>query len=322
LNQRNERGQRSAAFASENAAEPVGRWDDPTGGVLVLDGPIGTQLAARGVDTSGTAWSAKANEHSPEAVAAIHRDYASAGASVHTANTFRTRSRNIGQRWREFTRRAVTLARSSVPVGHAVAGSIGPLADCYEPEKTPPPSVARHEHRQMIEALAEEGCDLLLCETFANLQEASIATAEAVRTGLPTWVALTAGYRTDLLSAETMAEGAKRLVELGATAVLVNCTPAIVTKVYVDRLAQLQSSARIGAYANAGDRQAGLGWYMHGSGEQATKDVESGKRRAAIRYADCAAEWIQAGATIVGGCCGTGPEHIEQICRRLIDHRT
>lgn len=327
-----------SAWLQHTEAPQLNRtWEASSDRVVVCDGPMGTQLAARGVDTTGPAWSANANEHSPESVAAIHRAYVDAGATVHTANTFRTRRRNAGQHWRELTTRAVDLARSSVPADQWIAGSIGPLADCYEPEKTPSPSLARREHQEMADALAENGCDVLLCETFANLEEAAIATAEAVRTGLPTWVALTAGYRADLLSPEAMAEAAGRLVDLGAEAVLVNCTPALVTRAYVDQLARLRLPVRIGAYANAGDREAGLGWHEAGGdrheleldrheldldrqeAEASGPRSENGAARlAASRYADCAVEWLSAGATIVGGCCGTGPEHIRQIRRRLI----
>jgi S-methylmethionine-dependent homocysteine/selenocysteine methylase len=98
--------------------------------VTLLDGALGTELAARGVPTPAVAWSAFALEHAAHVVAAIHRDYADAGATVHTANTFRTKRRQLGDRWEELARRAVELARAAVPEGQRVAGSIAPLEDC------------------------------------------------------------------------------------------------------------------------------------------------------------------------------------------------
>src|SRR5512135_147134 len=77
--------------------------------LTILDGPIGTELAARGVPTPAPAWSAWAIDHAPEVLAAIHRDYAAAGATVHTANTFRTKRRQVGGAWERLARRAVEI---------------------------------------------------------------------------------------------------------------------------------------------------------------------------------------------------------------------
>ena len=111
--------------------------------MVILDGPVGTELNARGVRTELPLWSAAANETHPEVVSAIHRDYAGAGATVHTTNTFRTRRRLMPGRWRELTTRAVELARGAVPRSHRVAGSIAPLEDCYRPDLSPPDGVFR-----------------------------------------------------------------------------------------------------------------------------------------------------------------------------------
>ena len=93
-----------------------------------LDGPMGTELQRRGADTSGRAWSARAITEHPELVRAIHADYAAAGATVHTANTFRTRPDDVGERWRDLTATAVALAQvsrmwSAGPPVDTIAGS-------------------------------------------------------------------------------------------------------------------------------------------------------------------------------------------------------
>src|SRR5262245_12037015 len=102
--------------------------------LTVLDGPVGTELAARGVPTPAPLWSAWALVHAPEVVADIHRDYAAAGATVHTTNTFRTKRRSAPANWEELARKAVAIVRGTVPQGHRVAGSIAPLEDCYRPD--------------------------------------------------------------------------------------------------------------------------------------------------------------------------------------------
>src|SRR5262245_2109257 len=102
----------------------------------LLDGPVGTELGARGVSTPAPLWSAAALEGAPQVVAAIHRDYAAAGATVHTAVTFRTQPHVAPDAWRRLLESAVRIAREAVPSGHRVAGSIAPLGDCYRPEES------------------------------------------------------------------------------------------------------------------------------------------------------------------------------------------
>jgi S-methylmethionine-dependent homocysteine/selenocysteine methylase len=276
-------------------------------GITVLDGALGTELAARGVPTPPPLWSATAllDEAGAGVVRAIHRDYARAGATVHTANTFRAKRRQAGAAWGELAARGVELAREAVPPGHRIAGSIAPLADCYRPDLSPPE--ARAEHRELARALAAAGVDLLLCETFPHIGEALVAVEEAAATGVATWISFTAGPRGDLLSADEIARGAREAVARGAQAVLVNCIPAASTLAYVERLAAC--GAPFGAYANAGDPSEGLGW----RGERGAAADEA----AALAYAALARRWLHAGATLVGGCCGTGPAHIAALTALL-----
>jgi S-methylmethionine-dependent homocysteine/selenocysteine methylase len=190
-----------------------------------------------------------------------------------------------------------------VPAEHRVAGSIAPLEDCYRPDLSP--QECRGEHRELAEVLADCGCDLLLCETFPHAGEALVAVEEAVRTGVETWAALTAGPEADLMTPEQMAEAARGVIDAGASAVLVNCTPATKTLPFVKGLAAACGNVPIGAYANAGSPDEKIGW---------TSDPAFG----AVEYADLAESWIDAGATLIGGCCGTTPEHIRALCRRFL----
>ena len=224
--------------------------------ITTLDGPMGTELAARGVPTPLPAWSAGALDSHPDVVADIHRAYAAAGATVHTTNTFRTQRRLFPERWAELAHRAVRLTRDAVPAGHRVAGSLAPLEDCYSPERSPPDPGP--EHRELARVLAQAGCDLLICETFPHLGEALAAVEQAVTTGLETWVAFTAGPEADLLTPGDVAAGARAAARLGAAAVLVNCVPATRTLPYVKALAGV--GVPFGAYANAGAPDDAIGW--------------------------------------------------------------
>ncbi len=218
--------------------------------------------------------------------------------TVHTANTFRTKRRTIGQPWRELTQAAVQLARRSVPESHRVAGSISPLEDCYRPDLSPVDP--GDEHREMAEELVAAGCDLLLCETFPHVGEAIVAVAAAVKTGTTTWVSFTAGPNADLLSETAISQAARQAVDAGATAVLVNCTPAIDTLRFVKAIAAAKLGVPIGAYANAGSVDDKIGW-------------QSSPDPGAEKYAQLAQQWVDAGATLIGGCCGTGPAHIAAL---------
>jgi S-methylmethionine-dependent homocysteine/selenocysteine methylase len=269
--------------------------------IVLLDGPMGTELARRGVPVPAPAWSAHALDAAPEVVAFIHRDYAVAGATVHTANTFRTRRRTVGESWEGLARRAVRIARGSIPAGHRVAGSIAPIEDCYRPDRSPG-KASRAAHAELSRVLAEAGVDVLLCETFPHPVEAAVAVGAAVETGVETWVALTAGPDGSLMTPKQMREAAHACAEEGAHVVLVNCTPATHTLRYVEGLAGVGVS--FGAYANAGSVEDRVGWGA---------DDDEGS----ARYAALAPAWLEAGATVLGGCCGTGPAHIAALARGL-----
>jgi S-methylmethionine-dependent homocysteine/selenocysteine methylase len=252
---------------------------------------MGTELEARGVATPAPRWSAEALDSAPEIVAAIHRDYAAAGAHIHTTCTFRTQPRPLGDRWEAQARLAVRLARGAVPAGHLIAGSIAPIEDCYRPDLSP--ASAGPVHAGLARVLADAGCDLLLCEAFPHPGEALIAVEAAVATGVPTWLSLTAGPGGTLLDPETLAGAAREATRRGAAAVLVNCIAAAKTLPYVEALAAAVAGVPFGAYANACDPSVSIDEYLTHAGR-----------------------WRAAGATLIGGCCGTTPAHIRALAAR------
>lgn len=266
---------------------------------VLLDGPMGTQLAALGVPTRLPQWSAPANAEAAETVRAVHRAYAEAGATVHTANTFRTTERVVGDGWRRLAQLAVEHARQAVPPEHRVAGSIAPLEDCYRPDLSP--EDPRPEHAQLARHLAALDVDVLLVETFPHVGEALIAAEEAVATGVETWLALTAGPGADLLTPTALAAAATTAIQRGVAKVLVNCVPATRVEPFLQPLAQRHLP--FGVYANAGHPDEAIGWI----------DAPFGAKR----YAELALGWADMGADIIGGCCGTGPEHVEALAHAL-----
>jgi len=269
--------------------------------ITILDGPMGTALIARGHPAPAPMWSAAALMTAPEAVADLHREYAAAGANVLTANTFRTRPNDVGAKWSTLAVQAVELAKTARGVHNQcrVAGSIAPHADCYRPDLAS--AASGPVHAAVASVLAQAGVDLLLVETFPHIPEALAALDGALSTGIETWLSFTAGPSGDLLSPDDVHRGAEAAARMGAAAVLVNCIPTAEIARFLPALQGL--SVPFGAYANAGSPEEGIGW----------TDPTDGPRR----YADMAATWIDAGATIIGSCCGTGPSHTAELNRRF-----
>ncbi len=256
---------------------------------------MGSELDRRGVDVRLPLWSARALVDAPETVLAIHRENVAAGADILTANTFRTQTRTVGERASELTRRAVELAREAArgaPRAVFVAGSIAPLADCYRPDLVPADALLEREHREHAENLAGSGADLLVVETMNSLREMLAAASAAAATGLPVVVSAVTNGRGFLLSGESLEAAGRAVRRLGPAAFGVNCAePAGISR-EVGRLGD--SGVPVVAYGNVLSTREDPG-----------------------SYASAAAGWIEAGAAIVGGCCGTTPEHTRALRARL-----
>jgi S-methylmethionine-dependent homocysteine/selenocysteine methylase len=282
------------------------------GGPLLLDGATGTELQRRGVPTLLPLWSASAllQPGSSETLERIHADYVTAGAEVLTANTFRTHARNLSaagleSRAAELTARAVGLARRAAAGRAWVAGSQAPLEDCYSPQLVPPQSQLVREHREMAAHLADAGVDLILVETQNTIREAVAATTAAVKTGLPVLVSFVCGEDGRLLSGQSLTDAARAVLPLGANGLLVNCGPAPTMLATLIELRAASHGLPCGVYANVGRADPVQGWVN-------TDAHDPGG------YAGYARRWLTEGARLVGGCCGTTPEHIRQL-RRLLD---
>ena len=293
-------------------------------GVLLLDGAMGTELRRRGVPTPLPLWSAHGLLLAPDVVLKIHRDYVGAGAGALTANTFRTTRRALAATAavaaatgtptgimavepRELTALAVTLARRAADeAGRTVfvLGSMAPLEDCYRPDLVPDADALALEHAEHAANLAEAGVDALLLETMNTEREALAALAAARATGLPVLASFVADAAGALYDGTPLSHFVPALIGGGAGAVLVNCTPVPTTDRVVSMLRELCGSTPFGAYANIG--------YPH-----AVDGFAPAAAPSPADYAAHAADWVAAGARLVGGCCGTGPEHVAAIRDRL-----
>jgi S-methylmethionine-dependent homocysteine/selenocysteine methylase len=256
-----------------------------TGPPVLLDGATGTELERLGVASELPLWSARGLIEAPRTVLEIHRGYVAAGAEALTANTFRTQQRTLeragqGQRAAELTRLAVALAReAAAPVGGFVLGSAPPLEDCFEPERVPDAASLAREHTAHARNLVAAGTDAILVETMNTVREAVAAVRAARECASEA-----------LLSGEPLAEAVAAVGEYAPLAIGVNCLPPAAVPACVEVLRR--ASVPFLVYAN-----------LIGAGEPLSPE----------QYARCGADWIAAGAQMIGGCCGTRPDHIRAL---------
>jgi S-methylmethionine-dependent homocysteine/selenocysteine methylase len=298
--------------------------------LVLLDGGIGTEIVRRGVR-----WRQLGLRTDADKVQKIHEDYIGAGADVITTDTFQLTRRlfldlfhNIDHMRRigreglehqaeELIRKAVQIAKKARETAArvrpvAIAGSVAPLEHCFRPDLSPPYSEARGQHSETVRALADAGVDLLLIETMNTTGEARAAVEAALATGLPVWVSFVLGPDGDVLGGESLTEAVKIVEPLKPDAILVNCAPPddILTGVKtLEKVCPLP----FGAYAHIGHYDP-PSWKFEFHPQFC--DVEEWPPQ---RYAEHATKWRDRGATIIGGCCGTGPEHIRLLRETLTE---
>lgn len=284
---------------------------------VLLDGAVGTELARRGVRTTLPLWSAHAlvDPAGLKTLAAIHEDYARAGAEILVTNTFRTTIRALSKggardAWREINRRAVECARAAASSASGpclVAGGLAPLEDCYRPDLAPSRDDCLAEHRRQAELLAELGVDLIFIETMNCRREALAALEAARECGLDVLLSLCPRAPGHLLSGEPLEEVVPELAAVGGPAllgILINCAaPEVLAEVF-PRFAALAPHLPHGLYAHLGEPDPISGWRLPDH-----HDPE--------RYADWMRGRLGEGARLVGGCCGTTPDHIAALARGL-----
>jgi len=283
---------------------------------VILDGAIGTEILRRNVT-----WADHQLSGRPDFVRAIHEDYIHAGADVISTNSFQLCRRALDNHFRDDAHRrhigaadlenranrllgaSVHLAREArirVAKGRpvAVAAAVTTLEWCFRPDLAPSPEQARQEYTEIFQVVKDAGADLVLLETVNSISEARVALEVSKKTGLPCWVSFVCDSNGLLFTGQTLADAVAALEPLGADALLLNCAPP---SDITAGMAQLSRCARvpIGAYAHIG-RFDPPEWLF-------TDEYPPPK------YAEAAAAWKNMGASILGGCCGTTPDHIAAL---------
>ena len=304
------------------------------GEIIVLDGAVSTELQRRGVPVDRVSWFGSANIDHIDAVQALHEDYIRAGAEVVIANTHSTsraglEPAGLGDRVEELNRRAVTAAiRARDTVGRpvAVAGSISSFI---------PAAMGLDDHtdlrglatyREQATILADAGVDVLALEMMDSTSYGMAAIEAATETGLPVWLGMSPvrfpSGRLGTYSADKPCimpdedpdapDAFQQLVEAYAgvhprlaAVFLMHVTLDVVH----DALAIVRGhfpDSPVGVYAEVGEYHA-PNWVFD---DEVTPE----------RYLREARAWADAGVQLIGGCCGTGPDHVRGLAGGLPKH--
>jgi len=291
--------------------------------IVLLDGGTSLELLRRSNNKSPRLWSAEYLLSEPDLVRQVHLDYIMAGARIVTINTYSasyTRMAMVNEvaRVPEMQRLACELAsaaRDSAGAqggGVAIAGCIPPLNGTYRPDRVRSFATNHEEYMRLAELQAPH-VDLFICETMSTAEEARAAAAAVASFGKPVWVGWTlADHLPRLRSGEHISTAAAGLQGIGVTAVLANCSlPETITAAMPEFV---ETGYACGGYAN-GFTHIPQSFLPGKTLQQLTvrRDLTP------EAYADFVLRWVQAGATIVGGCCEVGPEHIVQLHHRLLE---
>jgi 5-methyltetrahydrofolate--homocysteine methyltransferase len=270
----------------------------------LLDGGMGTLLQDRGLEggVPGELW----NLENPGAVSAAHREYAEAGATVLTTNTFggsrpRLDLHGLGDRVHELNAAAARLAREVADDrGLLVAGDLGPTGELMDPLGTLTEAAAQALFVEQLAGLVEGGIDLVLIETMSDLSEvrAAVAAAAEAAPGLP--VAVTLSFDTNLrtMMGVAPATAVREIGALGVAAVGANCGrgPEEMEQIMVAMAAERPEGLLLVAQSNAG--------LPHVVGDHFEYDASPADMAAH------AARLRELGVDLIGACCGSTPAHL------------
>jgi len=286
---------------------------------VLADGAMGTVLYARGIFINRCY--DELNISDPSLILAVHEEYLQAGAEILESNTFganrfRLARHGLAAKVAEINTAGVQIARQAVEhlkdkqAGEAwVAGAIGPLGVRLEPLGKTGLDEARAAFAEQISALSKAGADLLIIETMPALNEAheALAAAREVAPELPVVIMVTVDDEGNCLDGASPQQAAALLTEWGADAIGVNCSTGPTTVLTAIEAMRPATTLPLAAMPNAGLPRAVEGRNVYLCSPE--------------YMASFARKAIQAGAQIVGGCCGTTPNHIRAMrsAMRAID---
>lgn len=281
---------------------------------ILGDGAMGTLLHQHGIPIS-TCFD-ELNLTHPEQVERVHHEYLDAGAELIETNTFGANRYKLGKhglesKVAEINRAGVELAKRVIAASGKdayLAGSVGPLGGRMKPMGRIKPEEARAAFAEQIKALADAGADVILMETFSDQKELleALAAARQVSPDLPVICHMTYGADDRTLLGDLPAQVARQLHEAGADVIGVNCGggPQQLARI-LQAMRQAVPEAIVSAMPNAGFPQSVGERMMYPATEE--------------YFAEYALTFKAIGAKMIGGCCGTTPEHIKAM-RKALDN--
>lgn len=272
---------------------------------VLCDGAMGTLLYAKGIFINRSY--DELNLSQPDLIRGIHHEYLQAGAEIvetntFGANSFRLARHSLADKVRDINRAGARLAREAAKSFDVwVAGSVGPLGTRIEPLGKTSFQEAREAFREQIEALVEGGVDLLILETFGYLEEIhqAILAAREVAPALPLIAQVTIDEDGNCLDGSDPETFTPKLMEWGADVIGCNCSVGPVAMLDAMERVRAVSSLPLAAQPNAGIPRSVEGRNIYLCSPE--------------YMASYARKFVAAGVRVVGGCCGTTPDHIRTM---------
>lgn len=284
--------------------------------MIILDGSMGNELLKRTNKSSSGLWSAQFLIDSPNLVKEVHQAYVDAGAQVITTNTYSTipsylQKENKTRLMKDLIRKAGSIAREVADANNQeilVAGSLPPLEESYRPDLVPDETSSIPIYDELIEEL-NPFVDIFLCETVSSITETSNilkALENKAMQDKKIWLSWTLfeDKSCRLRSKETIEDAFQLAESFNPDAYLFNCTDPIAITEGIKKLSDLTDKP-IGCYPNIFG--VPLNWTLD-------NDVELDPRNLSIeQFIEYKNLWEELGTSIIGGCCGLGPDYIKAI---------
>ncbi len=290
--------------------------------ITLLDGSIGQELVKRSGDRATPLWSTSVMIDHPDLVREVHAAYFNAGATIASTNTYAvlrdrlSRLAELEDKVEDLTTTALNAARAARNAHGSgrIAGSIGPLMASYRPDICPPATEAEQMYEEPVRLLSPH-CDLLLVETMSSVDQADGALRAAMKSDKPVWLAMSVDDDdgSKLRSGEPLADLAPVVAQHNPDALLINCSRPEAVAAALEIIKDFGKP--FGAFAN-GFTRISAGFL------EDAPTVDALQQRVDLppeTYAEFAMGWVNQGATIVGGCCEVGPDHIAALANRLRD---
>jgi homocysteine S-methyltransferase len=292
---------------------------------VIMDGGVSTEMERKGLAMDGDVWSGTAHITHPDLVREVHEDYIRAGAEVITANTFATAPHVLasigkGDDAAKVNRDGIALAkqaRDNVATGDVwIAGSMSSMPSLERISVTATGPAVADSYREQADALAEAGCDLILAEMMIDTENAALVLAAAKATGLPIWIGLSASVDPD--GQVTSYHSEIDFADMPAGDFVTVADSVLAHGGQVAGIMHSEIEATAPALDVLRERWSGPLMAYAESGKLVLPDWDFSQVVDPDDYAEIAAGWIaNHGVTIVGGCCGTGADHIRALKQRL-----